>query len=557
MSETAPRIDLRPDHWAIVRDILRRHVPDRKVLAFGSRATWTAKQYSDLDLAILGEEPLSLDETSSLAEGFRESDLPFKVDLVDWVRIDESFRDVIRHDSVTVQVPRGHSTQTSSCRPPPTQTKKEPRNEWNRAVLDDVVDLTLSSVDKKTKADENHVLLCNYMDVYKNNFIHADMDFMTATATKREITNCSLFAGDVVITKDSEKHDDIGVPALVRQDVRDLVCGYHLAILRPRMSQIDGTYLYYALNTDEVKRQFHSYANRITRFGLRKADIGLVEVPLPPLSGQKSIAHILGTLDDKIDLNRRMNETLEAMARAIFKDWFVDFGPTRAKAEGREPYLAPELWNLFPDALDDQDTPVGWDQGVLADVAESPRRGISPADVSEDTPYIGLEHMPRRSIALSEWEGAGKVKSNKTQFHRRDVLFGKLRRYFHKVGIAPLDGICSTDIVVVVPRESRWEAFTLACLSSVEFVDYTDQTSTGTKMPRTNWKTMRQYKICLASKQVTHAFQGIVRPLLDLVGANIHESRTLAQTRDLLLPKLMSGDIRLAEPEKAVEKAHD
>ena len=126
MSKTTPRIDLRPDHWAIVRNILRRHVPDRKVLVFGSRATWTAKQYSDLDLAILGEEPLSLDETSSLAEEFRESNLPFKVDLVDWLRIDESFRDIIKHDSVAVQVPSGHPALTSSCQPPPTQTKKEP-----------------------------------------------------------------------------------------------------------------------------------------------------------------------------------------------------------------------------------------------------------------------------------------------------------------------------------------------------------------------------------------------------------------------------------------------
>ena len=170
-----------------------------------------------------------------------------------------------------------------------------------------------------------------------------------------------------------------------------------------------------------------------------------------------------------------MNETLEAMARAIFKDWFVDFGPTRAKAEGRAPYLAPKLWDLFPDALDDEDKPEGWKQGTLANVADSPRRGVSPADVAVDTPYIGLGHMPRRSIALSEWDGAGNVTSNKSVFKEGEFLFGKLRPYFHKVGFAPFDGICSTDIVVVIPRASDWAAFTLACLSSDEFVEYTDQ----------------------------------------------------------------------------------
>jgi len=270
---------------------------------------------------------------------------------------------------------------------------------------------------------------------------------------------------------------------------------------------------------------------------------------------QREIAAILGALDDKIELNRGMNETLESIARTLFKDWFVDFGPTRAKAEGREPYLSPELWDLFPDTLDDEDKPVGYKIGVLVDIAASPRRAVSPADVDEDTPYIGLGHMPRRSIALTEWEGAGKVKSNKSVFRKGEFLFGKLRPYFHKVGIAPLNGICSTDIVIVSPRTTDWAAFTLLCLFSDKFVDYTAQTSTGTKMPRTSWKTMGQYNICLPPEQVARAFQAIMQPLIERVDVNIHESRTLAQTRDLLLPKLLSGEIRLGEAEKAVEAA--
>ena len=316
----------------------------------------------------------------------------------------------------------------------------------------------------------------------------------------------------------------------------------------------NGKWLYYYMKSPLSKILIESQKRGTTQAYIPLRDLRSFPIRYPKDKClAESITSLLSSIDDKIDLNRRMNETLEAMARTIFKDWFVDFGPTRAKAEGLEPHLVPELWELFPDALDDEGKPLGWDQGTLADVAESPRRGVSLADVSEDTPYIGLEHMPRRSIALSEWEGAGKVKSNKNQFHRGEILFGKLRPYFHKVGIAPVDGICSTDIVVVVPRETQWEAFTLACLSSNEFVDYTDQTSTGTKMPRTNWKTMAQYKICLASKQVVHAFQSIVRPLLDLVGANIHESRTLARTRDLLLPKLMSGEMRLPDVERVVK----
>lgn len=270
---------------------------------------------------------------------------------------------------------------------------------------------------------------------------------------------------------------------------------------------------------------------------------------------QQAIASVLGALDDKIELNRRMNETLEATARAIFKDWFVDFGPTRAKMEGRAPYLAPDIWSLFPDRLDEEGKPEGWDFGTLGDVAEQVGESVQPEALDPGTPYVGLEHMPRKSIALSEWEGAGKVTSGKLTFRKGDFLFGKLRPYFHKVGIAPLDGICSTDIVVLNARERKAAAFVLACISQDEFVAFTDRTSDGTKMPRTSWGRMERYRLCLPSESALEAFNACVEPLLDRIMSNIHESRTLAATRDLLLPKLMSGEVRVKDAAEYVGKA--
>ena len=244
---------------------------------------------------------------------------------------------------------------------------------WMMATLSDVADVTISNVDKKTKPGEIPIRLCNYTDVYYNQHIRSNIDFMSATATDREIARCSLFKGDVVITKDSEKDDDIGIPAYISENIDGLVCGYHLVILRPKPEKINGAYLFYSLNSRETEHQFHARANGVTRFGLRKADIGTVTVPLPPLAEQRRIAHILGTLDDKIELNRRMNETLEEMARAIFKDWFVDFGPVRAKMEGREAYLPEEIWRLFPDRLVESElgeVPEGWGVRALGDVME-------------------------------------------------------------------------------------------------------------------------------------------------------------------------------------------
>ena len=204
----------------------------------------------------------------------------------------------------------------------------------------------------------------------------------------------------------------------------------------------------------------------------------------PPVSEQRAIAHILGTLDDKIELNRRMNETLEEMARALFKSWFVDFDPVRTKMEGRDTGLPPDVADLFPDRLVESELgeiPEGWEVGCLADIAVAPRRGVDPTSLHDETPYIGLEHMPRRSIALTQWEGAGKVTSSKSVFKKGEFLFGKLRPYFHKIGVAPVSGICSTDVIVVAPKASQWSAFVLASISSDEFIAYANQTSTGTK----------------------------------------------------------------------------
>jgi len=228
---------------------------------------------------------------------------------------------------------------------------------------------------------------------------------------------------------------------------------------------------------------------------------------------------VLGALDDKIDLNRRMNETLEALAQTIFKNYFVDAAATKL--------------------------PKGWRAGTLGEVAENPRRSIQPDEIKSSMSYIGLEHMPRRSIALSDWESDTKLGSNKLEFKRGEILFGKLRPYFHKVGVAPLDGVCSTDILVVRPKTPEWFGFVLGHVSSVELVNHTDAASTGTKMPRTNWNDLARFEVALPPESLAAEFTAMIRPMIDRIIANIHESRTLAELRDALLPKLLSGELRV------------
>jgi type I restriction enzyme S subunit len=188
----------------------------------------------------------------------------------------------------------------------------------------------------------------------------------------------------------------------------------------------------------------------------------------------------------------------------------------------------------------------GWEVGRLGDVAEHIRRTANANDIDPRTNYIGLEHMPRGSVALSEWGEASELASNKFIFKEGEFLFGKLRPYFHKVGIAPVDGVCSTDILVIAPKSSEWYGFVLGHISSEELINYTNAASTGTKMPRTNWADIASYEVAIPPAKLAKEFNGIFLPMVQRIRANIMHSRTLAALRDALLPKLMRGEVRAA-----------
>jgi len=290
-----------------------------------------------------------------------------------------------------------------------------------------------------------------------------------------------------------------------------------------------------------------------------KRDLENIEVGYPDPTEQQAIACILGALDDKIELNRRRNRTLEAMARAIFKSWFVDFDPVKAKAAGKKPPgLKPEIAALFPDRFEDSPLgpiPAGWRVGNLGEVAENPRRGIRAEAIKSGTPYIALEHMPRRSIALGDWTTADAIESNKVEFRRGEILFGKLRPYFHKVGIAPVDGVCSTDILVIVPKQPEWFGFCAGHFSSDAIIQHCDRASTGTKMPRTNWNDLARFEVAIPQREMAKVFTNQFKPMIDRIHQSIAESRTLAALRDALLPKLISGELRVPDAERIVGRA--
>ncbi len=370
-----------------------------------------------------------------------------------------------------------------------------------------------------------------------------------------------LSSGDVLVimTCQTPGGEILGVPGRIPDDGLTYLHNQRMGkvvVTRPDLACLD--FLYWVFLWRELNQEIVASASGTKIVHTAPSRIERFRFGLPLLGEQREIGRVLWALEDKIDLNRCMNRTLEGLAAATFKSWFVDFDPVAAKCEGRKPpAVSMDIAAMFPSEFVDSELcpiPRGWQLGTLGDIATNPRRGTRPAEIHPTTPYFGLQHLPRRSIALGEFGQAGDVSSGKFAFNAGEILFGKLRPYFHKVGIAPVDGVCSTDVLVVVPRRADLFGLVLGHVSSVAFIDHVDAASHGTRMPRTDWDTMSRYPIVLPQGHLVAAYSAWLNPMAELIRKNILQNRTLAALRDTLLPGLLSGEIRLKDAEKAVEQ---
>lgn len=289
------------------------------------------------------------------------------------------------------------------------------------------------------------------------------------------------------------------------------------------------------------------------------ADIGRFQIPNILKSEQKAIASILNSLDDKVELNRQINETLEAMARAVFKDWFVDFGPTRAKAEGRPPYLATDLWSLFPDRLDDDGKPKGWKDGILADIVDfNPRE---PLKVGFVAPYLDMAALPTSGSIVDR--PVLREFTSGMRFRNGDTLFARITPCLENGKAAFVQGLPdngvgwgSTEFIVLRSKYPVPPAYTYLLARDPVFRATAIQSMTGTSgRQRARSEALEALPVVNPGLPVWRAFDSLIHPAFERISANGEESRTLATTRDLLLPKLMSGEIRIEDAEKVLEAA--
>lgn len=318
----------------------------------------------------------------------------------------------------------------------------------------------------------------------------------------------------------------------------------------------DERFAYYFLECFD----FQSYNSGSAQPSLNRNFIHPVPVEVPPLQEQRAIAHILGTLDDKIELNRRMSETLEAMARALFKSWFVDFDPVRARAEGRDTGLPQEIADLFPDSFEDSELgeiPRGWEVATLADFAtlnpESWSRASRPAMVD----YVDLSNTKWGRIDDIARYASGAAPSRAQRVLRPgDSIVGTVRPGNGSYALISADGLTgSTGFAVLRPKSDDSVEFTYLAATAVENIESLSHLADGGAYPAVRPDAVSGTPVVRADRKVLAAFSRVTAPLVAKMARNERESRTLAALRDALLPKLISGELRVPDAERLMEAA--
>jgi type I restriction enzyme S subunit len=299
-------------------------------------------------------------------------------------------------------------------------------------------------------------------------------------------------------------------------------------------TELDMRWLYYAI----IHHKLGEIDDGSPIPSTTRAAVYVRDVDVPSLPEQRAIAATLGALDDKIDLNRRMNETLEAMARALFRDWFFDFGPTRAKMAGTTPYLSPDLWSLFPDRLDDEGKPEGWEMRPVGDFAElKGGKQLEKKHISDTGP-------------VPVFGGAGVM--GFTTNHNADgfvISVGRVGAYCGQFFSHRGRSWINNNASLIRPNlkvSGEW------LLISLRHIDM-DVIKKGAAQPFVSNGDIAKVGIIWPSHAIVSAFSETLVSLMKKAEANEQESRTLAQTRDLLLPRLMSGELRVAEADQLVE----
>jgi type I restriction enzyme S subunit len=490
-------IDLRPDQLATVRAILQAEVPECEVWVFGSRAKWTAKDSSDLDLALVASERLPSPKLGRLREAFKDSYLPIKVDVVDIHRVSEEFRKIIEAQKVVLQTPSAVAAGQAD------------RSRWQTLPLEQCIE-TLIDYRGKTPTKVSTGIPLITAKIVKNGRIETPDEFIAEEDYEGWMRRGFPQAGDVLLTMEAPLGE------VAQLDNRKVALAQRLVALRGKQGLLDNWYLKYLLQSDLVQDQLKSRATGTTVLGIKQSELRKINLTLPPLDEQRAMAQVLGTLDDKIELNRRMNETLEALSQSLFKSWFVD---------------------AIQFAL-----PAGWSIGKLADIADIVM-GLSPEGESYNTDGIGVPLINGPVEFGDYFPVKAKWTTSPTRMAEAGDLIFCVRGSTTGRRVISDGAYCLGRGVCGMRAKNGATTFLYQAINH-GLLNLLTKT-TGSVFPSLSAPDIKNCPVVLPPQQIIDHFSEQTEPLTKKLQANIVESRTLTTLRDALLPKLLSGELHV------------
>ena len=521
-----PAIDISAEQRETILALLERHLPGTAAWVYGSRTKWTSRPQSDLDLVVFST-PEQRAQVGALRDAFEESDLPFRVDLFVWDDVPKAFHEKIETEHVALV----------------SSDVRRINLGWNETTLGDVIELKRG------------------YDLPRQQRISGAVPVVSSSGVIDYHQQSKVSGPGVVIGR----YGTLGQVFFIRDDYWPLNTALYVRDFKGN----DPRFISYFLESLDVS----TYSDKAAVPGINRNHLHQEVVCIPSsTTEQRGIAHVLSTLDDKIELNRRMNETLEAMARALFKSWFVDFDPVRAKMEGRDPGLPKPLAALFPDrfvASEIGEIPEGWRVRPLGDLVTI-SRGLSYKGAGLTTPGCG---MPLHNLNSIEEGGGYKpdgLKYYSGEYKQRHVVRpGNLivtnteQGFDHLlIGYSAIvpewsgpEALFSHHIFLIkmMPGSPLSELWLHYAISASWVGEAIRRFSNGTTVNMMPADTFGLADTIVPPRNVVDAFCKIVGPMLKQQEHDVVCSRNLAALRDRLLPRLISGDIRLREAEKVVE----
>jgi len=359
--------------------------------------------------------------------------------------------------------------------------------------------------------------------------------------------------GDVLLTKDGT----LGRLAVVKEE--GLCVNQSVAVLRPNR-RITSIFLYYLLASPSSQNKLIADSDGSVLKHIYITRVPKMVVSVPTIKDQKAIAHILGTLDDKIELNQKMNQTLEEIAKAIFKSWFVDFDPVWAKAEGRPTGLPPEISDLFPDELVDSEIgeiPKGWVNCEVRSFVKLNDQSWSKKNHPDSLEYLDLGSIKSNKISEIEtylWDEAPSRARRVLEIG--DTIVGTVRPGNRSFGFIQRSGITgSTGFAVLTPLKDEYAEFVYLGVCSDTNIERLAHLADGAAYPAVSNEIILDTSLVKPTPDLVMSFHKLVSPLIQRLEVADQESTVLSALRDTLLPKLISGELRIPDAEKFLEEA--